>query len=95
MHRSIFSNCDLDDSIRGPGYSLWSNEDKRVSNLTLMAEYANRGNGSNVQEREGTHISKIMSYWEHLDYDTPWKVFQFRNGRYGNADWIDWRPEEA
>jgi pectin methylesterase-like acyl-CoA thioesterase len=41
LHRSLFANCELDDSINGRGYQEWSG-DPRISKETMMAEYRSR-----------------------------------------------------
>jgi pectin methylesterase-like acyl-CoA thioesterase len=42
LHRSIFANCFLDDSIRPEGYVTWDKSSSRVDARTMMAEYNNR-----------------------------------------------------
>lgn len=94
LHRSIFANCELDDSIRGSGYSLWSGNDPRYDDLTFMAEYANKGPGFSAEARNGTHLSRILTYREHAEFNSPAKVFVHLDGRPGNTGWIDSRPDE-
>lgn len=94
MHRSIFANCQLDDSIMSSGYSLWGGAEKRFTKSTFMAEYNNKGPGFSAGARSKTKLSKILTYKEFNEYNEPEKVFQYDDGRFGNVGWIDRKPEE-
>ena len=45
LHRSIFANDYLDDSIAPGGYIDWSATDPRINNQTFQAEYNDYGPG--------------------------------------------------
>ncbi|KAF2244291.1 carbohydrate esterase family 8 protein [Trematosphaeria pertusa] len=91
QHRSIFAQCDLDDSIRPSGYVDWSATDPRVSNYTFMAEYADFGPGWNLTGRLEGNVTRVLGESEWEMFDGPGKVFQyFRSGRAGNTGWVDW-----
>ena len=88
--RSIFSNNYLDDSINPAGYVKWSATDTRINNSTLQAEYQDYGPGFNITARlEAYPVTRILSAEEFKPYSSVEKVFQYRNGSYGNFKWVD------
>ncbi|KAI9699914.1 MAG: hypothetical protein M1820_006976 [Bogoriella megaspora] len=91
QHRSIFANCDLDDSIRPSGYIEWSSTDPRVNFNTTMAEYHDKGPGFNLTGRlQASNVTKLFNDTQYVPYDTPSKVFQYPfSGKYGNIAWIE------
>ncbi|KAF2464698.1 pectin methylesterase [Lindgomyces ingoldianus] len=91
LHRSIFSKCWLDDSIRPSGYTAWLATDPRVTSQTLMAEYEDVGPGWNETGRREGGVTKVLDREKFEEYGSPEKVFQFfRSGKIGNVGWIDW-----
>ncbi|KAF2673339.1 pectin lyase-like protein [Microthyrium microscopicum] len=93
MHRSIFSKTEMDDSIRSAGYTTWSSSETRVHSETMMAEYSNTGPGFNAAGRREGKISHVLSDSEFAGYSSPAKVFQSPDGKFGNVEWIDTKPE--
>lgn len=90
LHRSIFANCSLDDSIQPNGYIEWSASDPRVNANTTMAEYKDFGPGWNETARVASKVSIVMDSKQYEPYSTPEKVFQYPfSGKFGNTDWID------
>jgi len=86
--RAIFANTYLDASILSTGYIDWN--PARYNNYTVQAEYDDYGPGFNVTGREAAlfDVQLTREQWE--KYDSPAKVFQYRDGRFGNTGWIDW-----
>ncbi|OAK94171.1 pectin methylesterase [Phaeosphaeriaceae sp. SRC1lsM3a] len=94
LHRSIFANCDLDDSIKPSGYIAWGTTDPRLGANTTMAEYKDYGPGWNATGRAVGNITIVMNDKQYEPYSTPHKVFQYpSNGTFGNTRWIDTRPD--
>ncbi|KAK5107392.1 hypothetical protein LTR62_001296 [Meristemomyces frigidus] len=95
LHRSIFANCYLDDSIRPSGYIQWSGSDPRVNGNTTMAEYIDSGPGFNLTGREeASNVTIEMTASQYEPYSSPKKVFTFPlSGEAGNIGWIDEHPE--
>jgi hypothetical protein len=94
LHRSIFANCYLDDSIQPNGYIDWSKTDPRVNANTTMAEYKDYGPGWNATARMASNISIVMTAKQYEPYAKVERVFQYPNsGRFGNIGWIDRNPE--
>ncbi|KAF2153825.1 carbohydrate esterase family 8 protein [Myriangium duriaei CBS 260.36] len=92
-HRSIFANCDLDDSIRDSGYIQWSATDPRLGPNLTMAEYHDYGAGFNLTGRLAANITKLLTPAQYAPYDTPAKVFEYPfTGKFGNTAWIDDKP---
>ncbi|TKX26317.1 pectinesterase-like protein 1 [Elsinoe australis] len=94
QHRSIFANCELDDSIRDSGYIQWSATDPRLEINTTMAEYKDHGPGFNLTGRLVANVTKLFSDADYKPYGTPEKVFQYPfTGEFGNTAWIDKHPD--
>jgi hypothetical protein len=94
LHRSIFANCSLDDSIKPSGYIAWGTTDPRLGANTTMAEYKDFGPGWNATGRAAANITIVMNDEQYEPYSTPEKVFQYPfNGTFGNTGWIDRSPE--
>jgi pectin methylesterase-like acyl-CoA thioesterase len=94
LHRSIFANCYLDDSIQPNGYIAWSKTDPRVIANTTMAEYMDYGPGYNETARLASNVTIVMNRKQYEPYSTLDKIFQFPNsGKFGNTGWIDKTPE--
>ena len=91
--RSIFSYTYLDDSIQPGGYIQWQPIDTRINNYTLQAEYKDFGPGFNLTARTANYPVTIELTDEQFEpYSSPAKVFQYRNGTFGNTGWIDTSP---
>ncbi|KAF1846236.1 carbohydrate esterase family 8 protein [Cucurbitaria berberidis CBS 394.84] len=94
LHRSIFANTYLDDSILPSGYIDWSKTDPRVNSNTTMAEYKDYGPGWNATARAQSNITIVMSEKQYEPYSSVEKVFQYPfSGKFGNVAWIDRDPE--
>ncbi|KAF1916590.1 pectin lyase fold/virulence factor [Ampelomyces quisqualis] len=94
QHRSIFANCNLDDSIRASGYIAWGATDPRLGANTTMAEYKDYGPGWNVAGRAVGNVTIVMNDAQYKPYSTVEKVFQHPfNGSFGYTKWIDDKPE--
>jgi pectin methylesterase-like acyl-CoA thioesterase len=94
LHRSIFANSYLDDSIQPNGYIEWSKTEPRVIANTTMAEYKSYGPGWNEEARRKSNVSIVMTAEEYAKYDSLEKVFQYPfSGEFGNTKWIDRMPE--
>ncbi|KAI8932268.1 hypothetical protein NX059_010469 [Plenodomus lindquistii] len=94
LHRSIFANSYLDDSIQPNGYIQWSVSDPRVIANTTMAEYKDYGPGWNETARIASNVTIVMNEAQYKPYSSVEKVFQYPNqGRFGNVAWIDTDPE--
>lgn len=94
LHRSIFANTYLDDSIRPSGYIEWSTSDPRVIANTTMAEYKDYGPGFNATGRAEGNVTIVMNKKQYEPYSTLDKVFQYPfTGKFGNTAWIDKDPE--
>lgn len=90
LHRSVFAQNYLDDSIQPNGYIDWSTTDPRVNNYTLMAEYKDYGPGWNETARRASNVTILLTESQWQTYSSPAKVFQyFKSGRTGNTAWID------
>lgn len=89
QHRSIFARDYLDSSILSTGYIDWN--PARYSNWTLQAEYKNYGPGFNVTGREIAQFDVQLRDKQWSVYSSPKKVFQTREGTFGNTDWIDFK----
>ncbi|KAH8723769.1 pectin lyase fold/virulence factor [Phaeosphaeriaceae sp. PMI808] len=94
LHRSVFANCSLDDSIQANGYIAWGATDPRLGANTTMAEYKSYGPGWNETGRVAGNVTIVMSDKQYEPYSTPEKVFQYPfDGRFGNTDWLDRNSE--
>jgi hypothetical protein len=94
LHRSIFANCNLDDSIKPSGYIAWGTTDPRLGVNTTMAEYKSYGPGWNATGRAVGNVTVVMDDEEYEPYSSVDKVFQYPGeGRFGNTAWIDGTPE--
>jgi hypothetical protein len=94
LHRSIFANCNLDDSIKPSGYIVWGTIDPRLGANTTMAEYKDYGPGWNATGRALGNVTIVMDDKQYEPYSTTEKVFQYPfNGTFGNTRWIDTKPE--
>jgi pectin methylesterase-like acyl-CoA thioesterase len=94
LHRSIFANSYMDDSIQPNGYIEWSKTEPRVNANTTMAEYKSYGPGWNEETRRKSNVSIVMTEEEYAEYDSLEKVFQYPfSGEFGNTKWIDRMPE--
>ncbi|KAH3920611.1 pectinesterase [Parastagonospora nodorum] len=90
LHRSIFANCNLDDSIKPSGYIAWGTTDPRFGANTTMAEYKSYGPGWNATARAMSNVSIVMSDKQYEPYSSLDKVFQHPfDGKFGNTGWID------
>ncbi|KAF1944975.1 pectin methylesteras-like protein [Clathrospora elynae] len=93
LHRSIFANTYLDDSVLAEGYVKWSATDPRVGQGAVMAEYADYGPGWNATARKEGNVTIVMDREEYEPYSTLEKVFQYPfDGQFGNVGWIDRSP---
>ncbi|KAF2205978.1 pectin lyase-like protein [Delitschia confertaspora ATCC 74209] len=91
LHRSIFAECKLDDSIQPNGYIQWGKTDPRVTEQTMMAEYKDFGKGWNETGRVEGGVTRVLSRQEWEPYSGPEKVFMYPGtGRSGNVGWVDW-----
>jgi hypothetical protein len=86
--RSIFAYTYLDKSILSTGFIDWN--PTRYNNYTLQAEYKDYGPGYNVTGRAISKFDVQLTAAEWAVYDSPAKVFQYPDGRFGNTKWIDW-----
>lgn len=94
LHRSIFANTYLDDSVEPGGYIEWSASEPRVNANTTMAEFKTHGPGFNATGRAESKVSIVMDKKQYEPYSTVDKVFQFPfTGEGGNTKWIDRDPE--
>lgn len=94
LHRSIFANTYLDDSIQSGGYIEWSKTEPRVIANTTMAEYKDYGPGFNATGRAADNITIVMNKKQYEPYSTVDKVFQHPfTSKFGNTAWIDRDPE--
>jgi hypothetical protein len=94
LHRSIFANCNLDDSIKLSGYIAWGATDPRLGANTTMAEYKDYGPGWNATGRAVGNVTVVMNDQQYEPYSTLEKVFQYPfNGTLGNTAWIDKNPD--
>jgi len=90
LHRSIFANCYLDDSIQPNGYIKWGSTDPRFGVNTTMAEYSDHGPGWNETARRQSNVTLVMNGETYAKYDSVDKVFQHPfSGQFGNTAWID------
>jgi hypothetical protein len=90
QHRSIFANCNLDDSIRPSGYIAWGTTDPRLGANTTLAEYKDYGPGWNATGRAVGNVTIVLNDTQYEPYSTLEKVFQYPfDGRLGNTGWID------
>ena len=91
LHRSVFANNSLDDSVVPSGYIKWSATDTHINSNTTMAEYNDCGPGFNLTGRIAANITLLMNGEEYAPYSSPQKVFQFpfTQGEEGNVGWID------
>ena len=88
--RAIFSKNYLDDSIQPNGYIEWQSTDPRVGNSTYQLEYNDYGPGVNLTARLANYpITQELTAAQFAEYDSPLKVFQYPDGRFGNTEWID------
>ncbi|KAI9048994.1 hypothetical protein LZ554_006843 [Drepanopeziza brunnea f. sp. 'monogermtubi'] len=88
-HRSIFANTYLDSSILSTGFIDWSTP-RYNSNRTLQAEYRTYGPGYNATGRSLSQFGVQLTKEQWAEYSSPQKVFQTREGEFGNVGWIDW-----
>jgi hypothetical protein len=80
----------MDDSINPAGYIKWSATDNRINNSTFMLEYQDYGPGFNLTSRLAAYpVTKEMTASQYKEFDSPLKVFQYANGKFGNTAWID------
>jgi hypothetical protein len=94
LHRSIFANCNLDDSIKPSGYIAWGTTDPRLGANTTMAEYESYGPGWNATGRAVGNVTVVMDDAQYEPYSSVEKVFQYPfDGRSGNTGWVDGSPE--
>ncbi|EOA86733.1 hypothetical protein ACJQWK_08199 [Exserohilum turcicum] len=94
LHRSIFANCNLDDSIQPNGYIKWGKSDPRVGVNTTMAEYNDYGPGWNETARRESNVTIVMGWDQYKNYSRIEKVFQYPfSGEFGNTAWIDRQPD--
>lgn len=94
LHRSIFSNCFLDDSVLPEGYIEWVPSEPRVGVNTTMAEYKNKGPGWDARARAKSNVSIVMDKKAYRPYNSIEKVFQWPGtGKAGNTRWVDQRAE--
>jgi pectin methylesterase-like acyl-CoA thioesterase len=92
QHRSIFANCDLDDSIQPNGYIIWSTSAPNFNFNTTMAEYRDYGPGWNLTARIESNVTIVMNNTQYAPYSTLDRVFQYPfNGKSGNTAWVDKR----
>ncbi|KAH7419264.1 carbohydrate esterase family 8 protein [Cadophora sp. MPI-SDFR-AT-0126] len=89
QHRSIFARTYLDNSILSTGYIDWN--PARYSNWTLQAEYKDYGPGFNATGRAIAQFDVQLTDKQWSVYSSPKKVFQTRDGTFGNTDWIDFK----
>lgn len=89
LHRSIFANTYLDNSILPAGYIIWTATDTRFANTTLEAVYNNNGPGNNVTAQLASNVTITLDTEEYEAYSTPAKVFITPEGDTGNTAWID------
>lgn len=99
LHRSIFVECDLDDSILPAGYTAWGSTDPRVDQGTFMAEYRDFGPGWNRTARLEGNITIVLDERGYEPYDSVEKVFTVPMGEGvgepGYTFWIDRSPAAA
>jgi len=88
--RAIFARTYMDDSILSTGFVDWEGTPRYTPNLTLQAEFKNLGPGYNVTGRAISMFDVQLTDEEWSVYDSPGKVFQTPEGRFGNTEWIDW-----
>lgn len=94
LHRSIFANTYLDDSIEPSGYIEWSASDTRFNANTTMAEYKTYGPGFNATGRAAGNVTIVMNKKQYDPYSSVDKVFQYPfSSKGGNTAWIDKDPE--
>ncbi|EKD20494.1 uncharacterized protein L3040_004218 [Drepanopeziza brunnea f. sp. 'multigermtubi'] len=86
--RAIFANTYLDDSILSTGFIDWK-PSRYDSHRTLQAEYKNYGPGYDAQGRSKAQFGVQLTEEQWAEYSSPQKVFQTREGKFGNVDWID------
>ncbi|KAJ3329446.1 diphosphomevalonate decarboxylase [Gonapodya sp. JEL0774] len=90
LHRSIFANTYMDDTITGAGYKNWTVSDPRYNASTLNGEYKSYGPGFNLAERLSGNFTTELTLKTYAPYNSPWKVFRFPfSDRQGNVKWID------
>lgn len=87
--RAIFARTYMDDSILPTGYIDWVPA-RYTANVTVQAEYENYGPGYNVTGRREALFDVQLTSRQWAVYDSPEKVFQTPEGRFGNTGWIDW-----
>ncbi|EMD69699.1 carbohydrate esterase family 8 protein [Bipolaris sorokiniana ND90Pr] len=93
LHRSIFADCEMDDSILPAGYIQWNAGDPRIGVNTTMAEYKNYGPGWDEAARRKSNVSVVMGEREYRAYKRVETVFQYPfSGEFGNTAWIDRNP---
>ncbi|KAL1296801.1 hypothetical protein AAFC00_004430 [Neodothiora populina] len=94
LHRSIFANTHLDDSIQPSGYIEWSASDVRVNANTTMAEYNDFGPGFDAEGRAlAADVTIELTDAQYTPYSTLEDIFQFPfSGKFGNTKWIDRKP---
>ncbi|KAF2644985.1 pectin lyase-like protein [Massarina eburnea CBS 473.64] len=91
LHRSVFADSFLDESVAATGYIEWSAAEPRVDNSTLMAEYRTFGPGWNETGRVEGKVTRVLDERQWSAYSMPGKVFHFfKSGRTGNVGWVDW-----
>ncbi|KAH8426677.1 putative pectin methylesterase [Aspergillus melleus] len=90
LHRSIFANTYEDESILPAGYIDWVVDGQsRLTSQTFQAEYKAFGPGFSASGRAGTNASIVLDARGYQRYDSPKKVFQTPEGKFGNVGWID------
>ena len=81
-HRSVFSDCWMDESVRKEGYSVWQKAEPRITEETFMTEYRSRGPGWNEEGRREGNVTRLLTDEEWEMIGSPEKVF-------GDVGWID------
>ncbi|KAI0132834.1 pectinesterase family protein [Xylariales sp. AK1849] len=89
LHRSIFMESYLDESILPAGYIIWAATDVRFSNTTFMAVYDDYGPGYDQAAIAASNVSIVLDAEEVKPYSAPVDVFITPDGEGGSVNWID------
>ncbi|KAH6662225.1 pectinesterase family protein [Plectosphaerella plurivora] len=89
QHRSIFIESYFDESVRPDGYIQWGTTDPRITNLTFMAVYNDRGPGWNPDALKANNLTRFLDDSQVKPYLRPVDVFIDENGTPGDVEWID------
>ncbi|KAL7271763.1 hypothetical protein RUND412_005457 [Rhizina undulata] len=90
LHRSVFMNNYMDDSIAAQGYEDWVVSGvSRLNNYTYMAEYASYGPGWNETGRIEGNVTRLIGKKEAEKWNSPQKVFLTADGKHGETQWLD------